>query len=256
MKRRAIGSIAFFATMGLGLSVAWVFLTPSPTLGELDVDAEPKIVASDPAESAKPDISDTDAEEFVEVFTDDSQIGRKKKNKVEVRCFRRRGNNVAEIKFYSSKQDGSWNTPQTFSFIKKDSPPCDPEIKDFNNDGLNDLTYWSDSAFRGANERRTLFIYDRATDKLIHIKNSNEYPNLEYNEKLDSLTAWHFHRATSTTFLRIRGDILEEFASVSTGDELVANVIDMNGRTRQLSRKKMHFEDIFTRYSTYDPPRP
>jgi hypothetical protein len=101
-----------------------------------------------------------------------------------------------------------------------------------------------------------LFVYDKKTDKFVHIKNSNDYPNLEYNPKLDSLTAWHFYGATATTFLRIKGNMLERFASVSTGDELVVEVSDRRGRFRETFRKKMDQEDIYTRYSTYDPPRP
>lgn len=263
MNRFAMKLTTFLVAMGLGVMVAWIFLTPSPTLGEPDPNGVPTIAVNEPIDEIIPSISNSidrpgepERPEFVEVFTDESRIGRKKKNRVEVRCFERGGEDVAEITFYSRKRDGSWDKRQSFSFARNLAPPCNPEIKDFNNDGLNDLTYWSDSAARGANELRTLFIYDSEIDELVHIKNSNEYPNLEYNGKLNSLTAWHFHGATHTTFLRINGNLLEEFASVGTGDELVVTVLDKRGRSRVISRKKMHQDDIYTRYSTYDPLRP
>lgn len=261
MKRWAIGSVAFFATFATGASLAWVFIAPAHTLGEPDLNGVPAIVVNDPlapkvrnlpSELPTTESSDT----YVEVFTDEKRIGRKGKNKVEVRCFARKEMHVTEIRFYSRQQTSDWILQQTFEFEKIYAPPCNSEIKDFNNDGFRDLTYWSDSSARGANELRTLFVYDKTTDKLTHITNSNEYPNLEYNRKLNSLTAWHFYGATATTFLRIKGDLLEHFATVSTGEELVAEIADRNGGFRETLRKQMHREDIFTRYSTYDPPRP
>jgi hypothetical protein len=53
-------------------------------------------------------------------------------------------------------------------------------LADFNNDGFKDVTYMSAEAARGANEIRRLFMYNREKDQLVYIKNSDQYPNLEY----------------------------------------------------------------------------
>lgn len=198
----------------------------------------------------------TTEDEFIEVFADDSKIGRKGKNKVEILCFDRGKDRVAEIRFYTLRSDDSWEKRQSFEFVKASAPPCDPEIRDLNNDGFNDFTYWSDSAARGSNELRTLFVYNKKTDKLVHIINSNEYPNLEFNPRSNSLTAWQFHGATTTVFLRIDGNKLNEFASVGTGSQLVARVIANDGSERVVWREDMPEDDIYTRYQTFDPPKP
>lgn len=192
---------------------------------------------------------------FSESFTDDSHIGRRKRNKVEIRCFERGKGTTAEIKFYSRFTGGGWTQRQSFALDGYSSLGCDPKIQDFNNDGLKDLTYRSNVAARGANDVRTLFIYDRSKDELVHIKNSEDYPNLAYNKTLNCLDSLMFHGATTTVFLKLEGDTLREFASVGTGLERVVSVTDKNGKSRVLSRKKMRADDVYTRFSSFDPPR-
>lgn len=198
---------------------------------------------------------DRDLDEFSEAFTNDTRIGRPRKNKVEIKCYERGNGMIAEITFYSRSNSGAWQQKQSFEFEKDNVTNCDPKVEDFNNDGLKDFTYKSNVAARGANEIRTLFIYDKAKNELVHIKNSEHYPNLAYNKKLDCLDAWLFHGATTTVFLRIEGDELADFASVDTGAELVVTLRGKYGR-REISRKRMPLEDIYTRYSSFDPPRP
>ena len=194
-------------------------------------------------------------EPTVETFTDASRVGRNRKNKVEVTCVFGERASYAEIRFYSRAADGRWVEKQSFTFEKDSLAGCDPEVKDFNNDGLRDFTYVSATAARGANEIRTLFLYDKKKDALVRIKDSENYPNLAYNKKLNCLDAWQFHGATTTVFLRIVGDELEEIASVDTGSELVVNLLGKYGR-QEISRKKMNLDDVYTRYSTFNPPRP
>ncbi len=197
-----------------------------------------------------------DENEFSESFTNSSHIGRRGKNKVEIHCFDRGNGMIAEIKFYSRSRHGDWEQKQSFEFDKDTLTPCEPKVEDFNNDGLKDLTYISSVAARGSNEVRTLFIYDKAEDKLVHIKNSERFPNIGFNKKLKCIDAWLFHGATTTVFLKLEGDTLQEFASVDTGLDRVVTVTDKDGKSRVLSRKKMHEDDIYTRYSDYDPPTP
>jgi hypothetical protein len=66
------------------------------------------------------------------------------------------------------------------------------------------------------------------------------------------------HGASSTIFLRIEGTRLKEFASVDTGDELLVAVTNNSGKERILRREKMNshnFEEVYRRYSSYDPAR-
>jgi hypothetical protein len=195
-------------------------------------------------------------EVFSESFTDDSHIGRRKKNKVDLRCHDEGNRTIAEIRFYSRFRNEPWKQTQSFEFKKDNLSNCDPQVSDFNNDGLKDFTYKSSVAARGANEIRTLFIYDEKKDEFVHIKNSDQYPNLAYNKNLDCLDAWLFHGATTTVFLKLEGDKLRKFASVDTGLEQVVTAIDKDGKSRVLSRKKMSEDDIYTRYSSYNPPTP
>lgn len=191
-----------------------------------------------------------------EYFIDKSRVGRPGRNKVEIKCFENEEGTKTEIRFYSKAKTGEWNQRQFLEFQKGDGLGCEPKIKDFNGDGLKDLTYVSGIAARGANEIRTLFIYDKEKDELVEIKNSAEFPNLAYNKKLNCIDAWAFTATTTTIFLKLEGDTLREFASVDTGNDLVVTVTNKDGQSRVLSRKKMREDDIYTRYSTFDPPRP
>jgi len=193
--------------------------------------------------------------DYDETFTDERRIGRRGKNKVLVRCFGNGEKSFAEIKFYSLAKDQTWELRQSLDFEKDNLTGCDPEVRDFNNDDWKDLTYVSNVAARGANELRTLFIYDRTFDNLRLVRNSADYPNLEYNKKLNCVTSWAFHGATTTTFLRLDGDELKDFAHVNTGEELSVRVLGKNG-WRDTYQRKMSEDDIYTRYSTFDPPRP
>jgi len=115
-----------------------------------------------------------------------------------------------------------------------------PKFEDFNNDGLNDLTFISGTAARGANEIRTLLIYEKKSDELLHIKNSADYPNLAYNSRLDCIDAWSFYGGTATVFLRLKGDMLEEFASVEDfPPNRTVTVRDRNGREKVIRRDKI-----------------
>ncbi len=192
-----------------------------------------------------------------DIFSDEANVGRPGKNKLVIRCYEEGAKSYAEIFFYFLSNMGEWKTRMSYVRIEKDPiAVCDPQIKDFNNDGLGDVIFGSNIAARGANELRTLLLYNKKNDSLDVIENSPEYPNLEYNEELDCITAWAFHGATTTIFLRIEGDRLREFASVDTGLERVVTITRRNGQRVVVRREKMNEQDIYTRYSTYDPPTP
>jgi hypothetical protein len=197
--------------------------------------------------------------ELVESFIDESKIGRPKKNKIEVYNYRSRNEKITNdnqvvIKFYSFS-DKEWKLKQTFEFEKDDLLGCDPQIKDFNNDGFKDITYISTVAARGANEVRKLFIYDKSKDELTYIKNSEDYPNILYNKDLNCIDSFMVHGSSSTVFVKIDGDMLKEFASVHNGLERTVYIIDKNGKEKMIQRKKMNEEDMYVRYKSFNPPK-
>lgn len=196
-------------------------------------------------------------EKYIEPFEDYTKVGRPGKNKLVIRCFEEGDKAFAEINFYFLSNTYEWKMRISSLRIEKDPiAVCDPQINDFNNDGLGDVTFGSKTVARGANEIRTLLLYNKKNDSLDLVENSAGYPNLEYNKDLDCITAWAFHDATTTIFLKIEGDRLREFASVDTGLERVVTIVRRNGERVVLRREKMSEEDIYLRYSTYDPPRP
>lgn len=194
----------------------------------------------------------------IEYFSDDRQIGRRGKNKIELRCFSNSVGRFAELKFYTRSEYGSWFEVQSFKFEKDGVTDCNPIVEDFNNDGLLDFTYESRVAARLSNEVRRLFIYDKKVDELVYIQNSEDYPNLSYNKKLNCVDAFIVTGSTETVFLQIKGDTLKEFASVSTGSERVVTVTRKDGTQVILRREEMdpdNFEEVYRRFSSYNPPR-
>lgn len=193
--------------------------------------------------------------ELVESFSDDKKIGTPRKNKIEISQFEGDKNNFVVIKFYSLEKNKEWKLKQSFELEKHGGSFTIPKIKDFNNDGLNDITYHSADPGRGANDLRTLFIYDKKRDEIIHIKNSQEYPNLSYNKELNYITALRVYGGYATDFLKIDGDVLKEFARVETfGNERKIYTVDKNGKEKLLRQDRVKIEDIFVRYKNFNPP--
>lgn len=264
MKQWSTSLFVFGLTLCLGTALAWMLSKPGVTKPDLNLSETQSISVSEPYPSSVEPTKSTEISSetmddgWSEHFVDEKKIGRRGKNKIELRCYAHGEEMFAEIKFFSRTEYGAWFQMQSFKFQKDRVTGCNPVIEDFNNDGLRDFTYQSNVAARGANEVRKLFIYDKATDELLYIKNSEEYPNLAYNKELKCPDAFAVHGATTTMFLRIEGDVLKEFASVGTGDERVVTVTDLTGLERVIRREKMdpdNFEEIYRRFATYDPPR-
>ena len=196
-----------------------------------------------------------DTVQIEEFFVDSLNIGRKKFNKIEL--FRYSGSDsfYVIIKFYSKSKGKTWTLKQTFEFRKDDIIGCDTRLLDFNNDGLKDMTYISDVAARGANEVRRLFIYDKNKDKLVYMKNSEDYPNMLYNKKLNCIDAFLVYGGCSTIFLKIKGDSLIEFAAVELQDGLRVYEIDSKGN-RKIIRHEADTKMYYVRFTNYKPLKP
>ncbi|RZL46920.1 MAG: hypothetical protein EOP00_13490 [Pedobacter sp.] len=191
--------------------------------------------------------------ELLEYFADSTAVGKPGKNKIELSHFRNTDSSYVAIRFYAKSKDNKWLLRQEFNFLKDDISGCFTELSDFNNDGFKDLTYKSAIAARGANDVRNLFIYNKSQNQLTYMKNSEDYPNMLYNKKLDCIDAFLVHGGSTTVFLKIERDSLKEFASVDIADKINIQIVDTNGNRKYLVRDmKSNFEP-YTRFKNFRP---
>lgn len=189
---------------------------------------------------------------LMEYFVDSLTIGNKTKNKIELSLYKTIADSSYVIINFYTKQKNSWVLRNQYTFEKDGLTGLDTKLSDYNNDGLLDLTYVSAVAARGANEVRRLFIYDKANDELILMKNSEHYPNMLYNKELDCIDSWMVYGGCSTVFLEISGDSLRELASVNIFQGLSVVTFDEWGE------EKRRFEDstyngVNERFKSYQP---
>lgn len=189
--------------------------------------------------------------EIIEIFSDSTNIGEKGKCKIEVIKHRVFNNMYVIVKFYT-KGPSFWNIQNTYLYECDAFLDLMPDISDFNNDQLNDITFISATAARGANEVRRLFIYDAQKRELVSIVNSQDYPNMLYNKELDCIDSWAIYGGCSTTFLKIRGDSLIKFASVDVSDSLFVSEYNNDGKENVIFKNRVG-EDLFVRYKNYKP---
>ena len=188
-----------------------------------------------------------------ESFVDSTTIGIKGKYKVELNSYNNLDSTYVEIKF-SEKKNNYWLQIQKIILPKDGITSCNSKIKDFNNDKLNDFTFQSSVAARGANEIRTLLLFEKATGKLKLITNSADYPNLQYNEVLNCVDAWMVYGGTSTVFLKIDHDSLREFAGVELFDDYrEIYLVDKKGKHKTLKKEKIEGLETLTRFKNFDP---
>jgi hypothetical protein len=188
-----------------------------------------------------------------ESFVDSTNIGVKGKYKVELNSYNNNDSIYVEIKF-SEKKNKHWLQKQKIVLPKDGVVSCDSKIIDFNNDKLNDFTFQSSVAARGANEIRTLLIFEKVTKKLQLITNSANYPNLQYNEVLNCIDSWMVYGGTSTVFLKIDQDSLREFAGVELYDGYrEIYLVNKKGEHKTLKKEKIKDLEIYTRFKNFNP---
>lgn len=190
--------------------------------------------------------------ELIEIFTDSLTIGVKGKNKLELIKHRVFGDTYVIVKFYR-KAPHRWYLQNTYLYECNALMSMMPDISDYNNDGLNDVTFISAQAARGANEVRRLFIYDDYKQELISILNSEDYPNMRYNKELDCIDAFLVHGGTSTVFAKIKKDSLIQFASVHNDSHRTIYETDADGKEKLITKEIIDPDNIYVRYSNYKP---
>ena len=188
-----------------------------------------------------------------ETFIDSTKIAQKGKYKIEITQTTIDTSTTVYFKLFL-KQKGKWTNIQNYSLKKESDVPLITEIDDFNNDGLNDFTIHYSTAARGANDIRKLFIFSNKEHKFIEIKNSDLYPNLQYNKKLDCIDALSVYAGSSTTFLKLKKDHLIEFARVDIMDgKIEIYLIEKNKERKLRSEIYSGSSDEMIRFVNYDP---
>lgn len=190
-----------------------------------------------------------------ETFTDSTKVGIKGKFKLTVEQFKTDQSDSAyvEINLFE-KRNNKWIIQQKLEYFKDEINNCDAQLNDFNNDGFNDLTFQSSVAARGANEIRKLLIFNPSKKEFVLMKNSDNYPNLQYNELLNCVDAWLVYGGSSTVFLKIEKDSLREFAGVSLdNDNREIYIIDKKGRRKTVKKEIVKDLEVYTRYKNYNP---
>lgn len=219
-------------------------------------DDERKVTPAVDSASTKAFIADTtkntSTTEIIETFVDSLQIGKKGENKIELIKHRVLDDNYVVVKFYN-KAPNRWYLQNTYIYECNALMDLEPNIADFNNDNFNDITFISLQAARSANEVRRLFVYDDDKRDLVSIKNSEDYPNLRYNQELNCIDAFLIYGGSSTVFARIKGDSLIQFAAVHNDSYRTVYEIDEHGQERLLSKDKVAPENVYVRYVNYKP---
>ncbi len=184
-------------------------------------------------------------------FTDSTNIGVKGRHKLVLRQY----NTPESVEIFFYEKDGDkWVQQQQFAYeMSLILDVKDANVQDYNNDGFGDFVYPSDVAARGGNEIRRLFVYSPIDNKLVYIRNSDFYPNLEYNEELDCLDAFAIYGGTTTFFLKIDADTLKQFATVSMWDnQRTVAELDENGDVVVLLEDTVT-DGPYIRYKNYKP---
>ena len=161
---------------------------------------------------------------------------------------------ILNINLYK-KIGNSWNYTQN---VKETlSGISDPEIEmiDINKKGLIDISFKCALAGRGYNEIRKHYVFDKATQRLVAIKNSPEHPNLTYNEDLDCFESHIAFGGYASTFFQLEVDSLREFSSIEMYDRhRIVSVTDKKGLRTIISKipYDLDDEDADLAYGDYD----
>lgn len=194
---------------------------------------------------------------IIESYVDSVHIGIKGKCKVELIKHSVYDDNYVIVKFYikgkhTTNSPETWMNTNNYCYETNASMGLQPTIEDFNNDNLNDITFISGKAARGANEVRRLFIYDDQKQALLSIVNSQDYPNMRYNKELDCIDAFLVYGGCSTAFLHIQGDSLKQFANVELANGLTVSTFDKKGKEKIILRDRSYKFD-YTRFVNFKP---
>ena len=188
----------------------------------------------------------------LELFKDSISFGQRKKNKIEVYKISKEKKIIAKVYLYE-KIKNQWKLRDSLTLEAVRINDLETQIKDFNNDNFNDIIFTTGMAGRGGNIIQSLILYSPKDKTLNWIKNSENYPNLMYNKKLDCIDALILTGGQTTYFLNIVKDRLIEFANVDQRDgRIIAEIIDENGKWKEIENIK-DTPESFDRFINFNP---
>ncbi|MEM0575520.1 hypothetical protein [Flavobacterium polysaccharolyticum] len=188
----------------------------------------------------------------LEFFVDSTSFGQRQNSKIEVYKIGAQENTIAKVCLYE-KVKNLWRLKDSLSLEAARIENLKTEIFDFNNDNFKDIIFTTGMAARGGNNVQTLILYSPRSKSLNWIKNSENFPNLMYNEKLDCIDSFILTGGQTTYFLKIENDSLKEFANVDQRDgRIIAEIRDVNGKWKEIENIKDESEG-FDRFINFNP---
>lgn len=188
----------------------------------------------------------------IESFVDSLHFGQKTINKIQVYKINSEETTLAQVNLYELINN-KWNITDSLQLKVSTVHDLHVEIKDFDNDDFNDIIFTSGDAARGGNIVQTLILFDSDNKQLKWIKNSEYYPNLLYNEKLDCIDAVILTGGQTTYFLKIQDDSLKAFANVDQRNgRITVEILDSDGNWLETASKKEDPEG-FDRFINFQP---
>ncbi|MFC4815552.1 hypothetical protein [Flavobacterium sp. GCM10023249] len=189
--------------------------------------------------------------EIIEHFVDSVHIGRKGQSKIELIKHRVLDDCYVIVKFYT-KGPKYWFIQNTYFYECTALSSLEPKFSDYTNDGLNDITFISATAARGANEVRRLFVYDDTKKELVSIVNSQDFPNMKFNKQLNCIDAFLVHGTSTCVFAKINKDSLQPFAYVYNDENFhTVSLVDKNKEIKTI--KKIKSKGAYVRFKNFNP---
>ena len=188
-----------------------------------------------------------------EYFSDSKTVI--KPNQYKLNISQKNNKNESIVNFELFKKSGQkWAKIQTGNFKKQAYFGLYVSTDtDLNNDGYSDVKISFAQAGRGSNEINKLLIFNPKTQKLVEIVNSQDYPNLHYNEKRNCVNSYSFSGGNSTYFLKINNNRLQEFARVDFANDTVSSYKIKNNEEILLKKKPYKSNDAGIFFSDFDP---
>ncbi|MNS99137.1 hypothetical protein D3C72_1335310 [compost metagenome] len=188
----------------------------------------------------------------LDFFSDSVKFGSKEKNRIDILKIGTQDSTIIKV-FLFEKNKKAWQLKDSLLLRGERIEDLKTEVKDFNNDNFNDVIFTSGMAARGGNIVQTLILYSPKDKSLKWIKNSESYPNLMYNKKLNCVDALILTGGETTYFLKIKNDSLKEFANVDHRDgNITAEIVDENGKWKEIKSIKNQSQDM-KRFINYNP---
>jgi len=188
----------------------------------------------------------------LDFFSDSVKFGSKEKNRIDILKIGTQDSTIIKV-FLFEKNKKAWKLKDSLLLRGERIEDLKTEVKDFNNDNFNDVIFTSGMAARGGNIVQTLILYSSKDKSLKWIKNSESYPNLLYNKKLDCVDALILTGGETTYFLKINNDSLKEFANVDhRNGNITAEVLDENGKWKEIKSIKNQTQDM-KRFINFNP---